>query len=127
VGIERGGLPIHSVRAVELKRDPCHQVGELLQVVEVKCDHETGVERTHRLPEGDAVSEPIFVPRSADAAEDDGWLLAVAYDPGAHRSRLIVLDATDPEREPLFAGHLRHHVPQSFHGTFTDRVARPDA
>jgi all-trans-8'-apo-beta-carotenal 15,15'-oxygenase len=72
------------------------------------------------------VSEPIFVPQTADAAEDDGWLLAVGYDPGKHRSRLLVLDASQPEREPLFTGHLRHHVPQSFHGTFTRRVARPD-
>jgi len=91
----------------------------------VKSDHETGAERTHQLPEGNVVSEPIFVARSVDGAEDDGWLLAVGYDADTHRSRLLVLDGTNPEREPIFTGHLRHHVPQGFHGTFTERVARP--
>jgi all-trans-8'-apo-beta-carotenal 15,15'-oxygenase len=89
----------------------------------VKTDHRTGAERAHVLPAGHAVSEPIFVPSTPDAAEDEGWLLAVGYDSIAHRSRLLVLDAKDPERDPWFTGHLRHHVPQGFHGTFTGRVA----
>jgi all-trans-8'-apo-beta-carotenal 15,15'-oxygenase len=92
----------------------------------VKTDHQTTADRSHELAASHAVSEPIFVPRTADAAEDDGWLLAVAYDPAEHRSRLLVLDARDPGRAPLFIGYLSHHVPQSFHGTFTRRVARPD-
>jgi all-trans-8'-apo-beta-carotenal 15,15'-oxygenase len=70
------------------------------------------------------VSEPIFVPAHPTAAEDDGWLLTVAYDPAHHRSRLLVLDAGDPEADALYVGHLRHHVPMGFHGTFTSRVAR---
>lgn len=89
----------------------------------VKVDHATGTEQVHQLPGGHAVSEPIFVPRDAGGAEDDGWLLAVAYDPDAHRSRLLVLDARAPEREAVFVARLPHHVPQSFHGTFTSRVA----
>ena len=91
----------------------------------VKTDHATGEERAHATPDGQVVSEPIFVPRAADAAEDAGWLLTVAYDPALHRSRLLVLDARDPEHDPLFVGHLRHNVPQSFHGTFTSRIAAP--
>lgn len=90
-----------------------------------KTDHATGREEAHLMPEGHPVSEPLFVPRGADAAEDDGWLLAVAYAPEEHRSRMLVLDARDLGRAPLFTAHLRHHVPQSFHGTFTSRVARP--
>lgn len=89
-----------------------------------KLDHETGIEQVHALPEGHAVSEPIFVPRSVTADEDDGWLLAVAYDPTVHRSRLLVLDARRPDSEAVFVGHLPHHVPQGFHGTFTSRLAQ---
>jgi all-trans-8'-apo-beta-carotenal 15,15'-oxygenase len=92
----------------------------------VKTDQHTAEEHAHELPAGHVVGEPIFVPRATDAGEDDGWLLAVAYDSVAHGSRLLVLDARDPEREPLYVGHLRHHVPQGFHGTFTRRVADPD-
>jgi len=69
------------------------------------------------------VGEPIFVPRSADAAEDDGWLLSLVYSASQHRSRLVVLDARDVESEPVAVAHLRHHVPLGFHGTFTQRVA----
>lgn len=90
-----------------------------------KTDHRTGREEAHILPAGHAACEPIFVPCSADAAEDDGWLLTIAYDPAEHRSRLLVLDARDPGAAPLFSARLRHHVPQSFHGTFTSKVARP--
>jgi carotenoid cleavage dioxygenase len=33
----------------------------------------------YTLPDDDATSEPVFVPRSADAHEGDGWILAVVY------------------------------------------------
>jgi all-trans-8'-apo-beta-carotenal 15,15'-oxygenase len=92
----------------------------------VQCDNETGAETAHELAAENAVSEPIFVPAHAAAAEDEGWLLTVAYDPERHRSRLLVLDAKNPEAEALYIGHLRHHVPMGFHGTFTSRVARVD-
>jgi all-trans-8'-apo-beta-carotenal 15,15'-oxygenase len=88
-----------------------------------KIDHRTGKIRQHVLPSDNTVGEPIFVPRQKNAAEDDGWLLVVAYDPTKHRSRLIVLDAREPEREALFVAHLRHHIPLGFHGSFSSRIA----
>src|SRR6201985_1883799 len=33
----------------------------------------------YHLPTGDTISEPVFVERSKDATEGDGWLLAVVY------------------------------------------------
>lgn len=93
----------------------------------MKIDHQTGRSTRHELPADHPVSEPIFVPRNATAAEDDGWLLAVAYDPAQHRSRLLVLDARQPDRAPIAVAHLPHHVPQGFHGTFTTRIAKPAA
>jgi all-trans-8'-apo-beta-carotenal 15,15'-oxygenase len=90
-----------------------------------KVDCVTGERSTHSLPDGHHLSETVFVPRAQDADEDDGWLLGQAYDPTEHRSRLVVLDARNLEAEPLFVGHLKHHIPQSYHGTFTSRVARP--
>ena len=79
--------------------------------------------RMHTLGTGHVAGEPIFVPRSPDAAEDDGWLLTLVYSAKEHRSRLVVLDARDVEAEPVAVAHLRHHVPLGFHGTFTSRVA----
>jgi all-trans-8'-apo-beta-carotenal 15,15'-oxygenase len=71
------------------------------------------------------VGEPIFVPRTQDAAEDDGWLLAVVYLGAEHRSQLTVLDARGLEHVATL--RLKHHIPFGFHGTFTRRVADPGA
>ncbi|MFI6521104.1 carotenoid oxygenase family protein [Spirillospora sp. NPDC050679] len=91
----------------------------------LKIDHDTGRTAAHPLGPGHVLGEPIFVPRAAGAAEDDGWLLALDYDVAEHRSRLLVLDARDAERDPVATVHLNGHVPFGFHGTFTRRVADP--
>ncbi len=88
-----------------------------------KVDHDNGRTAMHDFGAGQVAGEPIFVPRGADSAEDDGWLLTLAYSAAEHRSRLVVLDARDVESDPVAVAHLRHHVPLGFHGTFTGRVA----
>jgi all-trans-8'-apo-beta-carotenal 15,15'-oxygenase len=89
----------------------------------VKVDHHTGAATRHDFGTGHVAGEPIFVPRSPDAAEDDGWLLSVVYSAAEHRSRLVVIDARDLESDAVAVARLRHHVPLGFHGTFTSRVA----
>ncbi len=89
----------------------------------LKVDHDQGAVKQHSFGDGHVAGEPIFVPRSPDAAEDDGWLLSLVYSASEHRSRLVVLDARDVESDPVAVAHLRHHVPLGFHGTFTTRVA----
>jgi all-trans-8'-apo-beta-carotenal 15,15'-oxygenase len=89
----------------------------------LKVDHEAESWKVHDFGDGQVAGEPIFVPRSPESGEDDGWLLTVVYSAAEHRSRLVVLDASDVEAEPVAVAHLRHHVPLGFHGTFTSRVA----
>ena len=101
--------------------------GSVLARGVAKVDHTTERSTIHDFGEGQVAGEPIFVPRAADSAEDDGWLLSLVYSAPEHRSRLVVLDARDVEGEPVAVAHLRHHVPLGFHGTFTERVARPDS
>ncbi|MDL4820827.1 carotenoid oxygenase family protein [Actinomadura opuntiae] len=93
----------------------------------VKVDNDTGRTWAHGLGAHTYVGEPIFVPRTPDAAEDDGWLLAVVYRAAEHRSQLTVLDARDLDRAPVATLHLPHHLPLGFHGTFTRRIADPAA
>lgn len=71
----------------------------------------------HRFP-----SEAVFVPRGADAAIDDGWLLATVYDDSTGRSEAIVLDAQDLAADPVATVHLPVRVPFGFHGNW---VAAP--
>ena len=83
-----------------------------------RIDHATGRRALHRLPPGDSTSEPVFVPRTPDAAEGDGVLLAVIWRDAEKRSDLIVLDAQAVDRPPLATVQLSHRVPFGFHGNF---------
>jgi all-trans-8'-apo-beta-carotenal 15,15'-oxygenase len=99
---------------------------EIIGQALVKIDHAAGTWSAHDFGEGQVAGEPIFVARSDDAREDEGWLLSVVYSAAEHRSRLVVLDAQNVEAEPLATVQLRHHVPLGFHGTFTRRIAVGD-
>jgi len=70
------------------------------------------------LPAGDTISEPVFVARSDDAAEGDGWLLAVVWRARDNCSDLAVFSATDVTAGPLALVHLGHRVPDGFHGNW---------
>ena len=63
-------------------------------------------------------SEPIFVPRSADAAEGEGYLLSVVYDFGSNTSDMCVFDAQDLAAGPTGRARVSHRVPVCFHGTW---------
>jgi carotenoid cleavage dioxygenase len=81
-------------------------------------DLTTGQRTAYELPEGDAVGEPIFVPRTADAAEGDGWLLAVAYRGATDRGELMVFEAGDIAAGPMATAEVPRRVPFGFHGNW---------
>jgi carotenoid cleavage dioxygenase-like enzyme len=62
--------------------------------------------------------EPVFVPKSAGAAEPDGWVLALRYDRELDRSDLVVLDANDFGGEPVAVVQLPRRVPLGLHGSW---------
>ena len=66
--------------------------------------------------------EPVFGPRSVDAAEDDGWVMAYLYDAEADRSDVVILNAQDFAGDPVATIHLPSRVPYGFHGNWV-----PDA
>ena len=70
------------------------------------------------LPAGDTISEPVFVARGDDAAEGDGWLLAVVWRAAENRSDLAVFNATDVAAGPVALVQLGHRVPDGFHGNW---------
>jgi carotenoid cleavage dioxygenase-like enzyme len=81
-------------------------------------DFASGRKAIHSLPIGDAVGEPVFIPRSATAAEGDGFLVAVAYRAAENRSDFIVLDAQDVAAGPIATAVLPRRVPFGFHGNW---------
>ena len=86
-------------------------------------DHETGKVELHDVGEACATNEPIFVPRSADAPEGDGFVLANVYDANRKASHLVILDAQNVSGEPLAKAYLDHRVPFGFHGNWAQDVA----
>jgi carotenoid cleavage dioxygenase len=61
-------------------------------------------------------SEGLFVPKSADAAEGEGYLLAVGTSFETRTSSLYIFDALKLSAGPLAVAHLSHRVPAGFHG-----------
>ena len=86
----------------------------------VRYDVETGGRQEHTI-EGSA-QEPVFVPRTPDAPEGDGFLLAVVTRPD-NRADLLILDAMDIEAEPLATVRLPFSQPWLFHGCWRDAPA----
>jgi len=84
--------------------DPCHRG---------IAHYDSKEDRMRRLSFGPthAVSEPVFVPVSEDAAEGGGWLLCIVYDEGADTSDLVPLDARDIDRGPIARARVPHRVP----------------
>jgi carotenoid cleavage dioxygenase-like enzyme len=72
------------------------------------------------LPAGDTISEPVFVARGHEAAEGDGWLLAVVWRARENRSDLAVFNATGIEAGPVALVQLGHRVPDGFHGNWVE-------
>jgi carotenoid cleavage dioxygenase len=85
-------------------------------------DRQGGPSKTHRWGAGEFASEPVFVARSADAPEGDGFILCTVYDAPSDRSYVAILDALNIDAEPLAKLYLKHRVPQGFHGNFAPGI-----
>jgi carotenoid cleavage dioxygenase len=88
----------------------------------LKHDLRDGKRELHHEGAARRFMEPVFVPRTPDAAEDDGWILAYLYDASTDRSDVVILHAQDFAGAPLATIHLPARVPFGFHGSWV-----PDA
>ncbi|WP_439817309.1 carotenoid oxygenase family protein [Zavarzinia sp. CC-PAN008] len=81
-------------------------------------DLETGTRRARDFGTGAVPGEFVFVPRSADAAEGDGWVLGYVIDTATDTTDLVILDALDIEGEAVARVHIPHRIPTGFHGNW---------
>jgi carotenoid cleavage dioxygenase-like enzyme len=65
-----------------------------------------------------AVGEAVFAPAAADAAEDDGYVMAFVHNPDRGASDLVLLSAQDFTGAPVATVHLPARVPLGFHGSW---------
>ncbi len=62
--------------------------------------------------------EFVFVPRSAAAAEGEGWVMGYVIDTATDTTDLVILNAGDMAAEPVARVHIPHRVPPGFHGNW---------
>lgn len=82
----------------------------------LKHDLERQVVQRASFGEGREPGEFVFVPSSADAAEDDGVVMGFVYDRVSDRSDLVMLDAAT--LETVATVHLPARVPHGIHGNW---------
>lgn len=101
-------------------RSPTPKAATLTSVV--RYDRTGGPSSVWNFGDGWSPSEPVFVPRAAGAAEDDGFVLCTAYDGPGDASWLVVFDAREISNGPLARARLQHRIPNGFHGNFAEGV-----
>lgn len=62
--------------------------------------------------------EPVFAPRSNNAAEGDGYLLMLANDLETRLTELMIFAALDIESGPVCRAKLPVRIPAGFHGSW---------
>jgi carotenoid cleavage dioxygenase-like enzyme len=87
-------------------------------------DHHTGESKGYFVGANAAVQEPVFVPRTPDAPEGDGYLLFVVNRFDEVRATLAVMDAMHLDRGPVALVKLPIQLPLAFHGAWVDASDR---
>jgi carotenoid cleavage dioxygenase len=77
-----------------------------------------GTVQTREFGRDATVGEAVFAPSSADAAEDDGYVMAFVHNPERGASDLVILAAQDFTGEPAAIVHLPARIPLGFHGSW---------
>lgn len=84
-----------------------------------KYDMKTGGVETHSFG-GDEASafEPIFVPATPDAGEDEGWIICLSHDDSNDETTLNIIEAQNFEAEAVAQVVLPRRIPFGAHGSW---------
>ena len=83
-----------------------------------KYDFDKGTFEIHGEGPSRVFLEPVFVPRTPESAEDDGWIMAYVYDKTSDKSDVVIIEAQDFAAGPVATVHLPTRVPYGFHGNW---------
>jgi carotenoid cleavage dioxygenase-like enzyme len=84
----------------------------------IKYDRERDTATLRQFDFGFVPGEPFFIPKSENAAEDDGYLLSYVYELGAKGSSLDIFDAREIEAPALASIRLPWRVPVGLHSAW---------
>ncbi len=100
--------------AAEYERASAPRLGHHL----LRYDLESGDVRKHHLGPSVRGGEPVFVPASPTAEEDEGWILALVHDEEGDVSYLQIVDGRDFEGPPVARVRMPQRVPYGSHGNW---------
>lgn len=83
----------------------------------------SGETLAHHYGARDVTGEVVFVPRSAQSAEHEGWLLSYVHDLDCGPSKVVILNADDLGGPPQAVIELPVRVPLGFHGNWIPATA----
>jgi len=69
---------------------------------------------------GKIVEEHLFVPRTSQKSEDDGYLVGTSLDFKSKHTQLNILDAGNISNGPIAVLELPYHLPLGFHGAWVN-------
>ena len=92
--------------------------GDFIQDVLVKHDLKSETSEARSDGRNFGYGEPVFVPRSQNASEDDGWVMALRHNLDTNLSEMAILDSQAFTDEPVAVVHLPARVPNGFHGNW---------
>lgn len=81
-------------------------------------DLESGESIAHHYGARELSGEVVFVPRHAQAAEHEGWLLSFVHDLDGGPGKVVILNADDLGGAPQAVIELPARVPLGFHGNW---------
>lgn len=89
-------------------------------------DADTGKRDYYYAGPRSAPEEPIFVPRSADAEEGDGWIMTVVGRYDENRSDFVILDARNLSAGPVATVRMPCRIHEGFHAIWMPGSALSD-
>ncbi|MEO8163668.1 MAG: carotenoid oxygenase family protein [Ilumatobacteraceae bacterium] len=92
--------------------------GDFIQDVLVKHDLTSATSEVRDDGKDFGYGEPVFVPRFENAAEDEGWIMALRHNLETNLSELVIIDSQAFTDEPVAIVHLPVRVPNGFHGNW---------
>ena len=84
----------------------------------LKHDLHTGTTIAYDYGKDYASGEVIFVPKHAQAQEDEGWLISYVHRLDGGNSKVVILDAQQLEQPPVATIELPVRVPLGFHANW---------
>ena len=83
-----------------------------------KFNLEKNTRTDHDLGDNVFGGEPVFVPKSKDSSEEEGWVMAIVFDDNIKKSKLIIVDVENFDKKPVCEVILPQRVPFGAHGSW---------